>query len=531
MQRIFFSSFVSLFLFLLPFSTFAALPNDPFFSNQWYLEKIHAPSAWDLTTGSDRVIVAVLDTGFDLDHPDLMENVWKNAGEVEADGIDNDHNGYIDDVYGYDFVDQDGNPLPNQQETFDASAVAHGTVIAGIIGAVGNNAEGIAGINWNVKLMSVRILNNEGSGNSAAAREGILYAVANGANVINLSFTGLEIDPAFKDALHKAYDAGIVVVAAVGNTHDGGINVDTTPIYPACHGEEVSEDWVIGVAASGPNDTKSIFSNYGALCTDISAPGENIFSTTYQDSTWTPFQKYYASGWSGTSVAVPMVAGAAALLKSTYPSITPAQMESILRLSADPVIATGDAVGKVGAGRLNIQNAFTIASSFVPAPILAAGEVASNSLIKRACSGQTNVDDPCRTVYFYSTDGKRHAFTNEKVFFTWFSNYDSVKEVSATFLSSLPLGKNVTYHPGTKMVKFQSVPTVYAVSKGGVLRPIVTEQVAFVLYGTNWNTQIDDISDAFFGNYRFGAKVTVPADYDVAKEKASVTGLNENFPL
>lgn len=155
--------------------------------------------------------------------------------------------------------------------------------------------------------------------------------------------------------------------------------------------------------------------------------------------------------------------------------------------------------------------------------------IAPNTLIKLACVGQTTPSDPCRAVYFYSSDGKRHAFSNDKVFFSWFENFDSVKEVSPTFLSSLALGKNVTYHPGTKMVKFQSAPTVYVVSKKGMLRSVGSEQIAVGLYGTDWNKKIDDISDAFFGNYSFGPKIEKTSDYDVAAEKTSVTGLDENF--
>ncbi len=156
-------------------------------------------------------------------------------------------------------------------------------------------------------------------------------------------------------------------------------------------------------------------------------------------------------------------------------------------------------------------------------------ESVSNSLIKLACANGAAVNDSCRAVYFYGSDGKRHAFPNDKVFFTWYENFDSVKEVSKTFLASLQLGKNVTYHPGTKMVKFQSAPIVYAVSKTGVLRAIGSEQVAKDLYGLDWNKKIDDISDAFFGNYTFGTKIEKSSDYDVAAEKTSVAGLDDNF--
>ncbi len=491
-------------------------------------------TAWDQTSGSTDVIVAVLDTGFDMDHPDLSANVWTNQNEVAGDGLDNDGNGFVDDLHGFDFVGDDVDPRPDQELPIDPSAAAHGTIIAGIIGAVGNNGQGIAGINWHVRLMNVRILDNMGSGNSIAARKAIEYAVKNGADVINLSFTGFQIDSLFKQTLKEAFEAGVTVVAAVGNTEDGGINVDNKPIYPACHGENETEDWVIGVAASDMNDVKSDFSNYGALCTDISAPGENIISTTYQDDTWRAFSStFYQAGWSGTSMAVPMVAGASALLRSVYPSLDPEEIETVLRLSSDPVTAFGDAQGKVGAGRLNIASALALAPSFVK-PIVASNlipEVAPNALVKLACLGDTKADDPCRAVYFYGTDGKRHAFTNEKVFFTWYENFDSVKVISNASMSSLPLGKNVTYHPGTKMVKFQSVPTVYAVSKGGVLRAIASESVVASLYGSDWNKKIDDISDAFFGNYKMGLSINASSDYDVLAAKNSVTGLDENFAL
>lgn len=156
-------------------------------------------------------------------------------------------------------------------------------------------------------------------------------------------------------------------------------------------------------------------------------------------------------------------------------------------------------------------------------------EAATNSLIKLSCSAGAVVSDPCKAVYFYGSDGKRHAFANDKVFFTWYENFDAVKEVSKIFMSSVALGKNITYHPGTKMVKFQSVKTVYAVSKKGTLRAIGSETVAKELYGVDWNKKIDDISDAFYGNYTFGAKIEKSSDYDVAAEKTSVSSLDDNF--
>ncbi len=156
-------------------------------------------------------------------------------------------------------------------------------------------------------------------------------------------------------------------------------------------------------------------------------------------------------------------------------------------------------------------------------------EVEPGNLVKLSCEEDSDVNDPCRAVYYYATDGKRHAFPNEKVYFTWFEDFDDVVEVSADFLSDLSLGSNVTYHPGTRMVKFLSVPTVYAVEAMGVLRAIASEEVAEDLYGEDWNQQIDDISDAFLGNYDFGEIIDSPDDYDQEEAEDSMSSLDDNF--
>ncbi|MBI4438293.1 S8 family serine peptidase [Candidatus Uhrbacteria bacterium] len=368
----------------------ALTPDDEYLSEQWYLTAIDAPAAWDTATGDNDVIVAVLDTGIDLDHPDLKDNIWENTREISNNGLDDDGNGYVDDVHGYDFVDEEGDPSPNLESGFDADAVSHATIIAGIIGAVGDNAEGIAGVNWNVQLMSVRILDSQGIGNSDLARRGVEYATENGADVINLSFTGFDVDPQLREAVRRAYEAGVVVVAAMGNASSGGIDIDETPIYPACYGERAQQDWILGVAATTQENEKADFSNYGATCTDISAPGENIFSTVYQDDDVSEFsQGFYQDGWSGTSMAAPMVAGAAALLRAAYPAITPDEVKTILRLSADPVTATGAAAGKMGAGLLNIENALAVAPSFVNESSVSASSVQAASSYRIAVAPES----------------------------------------------------------------------------------------------------------------------------------------------
>jgi subtilisin family serine protease len=265
----------------------ATTPDDPSFAAQWgfnntgqdvdtglggivsgmYDADIDAPEAWDVSTGSDSVIVAVIDTGVDYNHPDLKANIWQNLDEIDGNGIDDDANGYIDDVVGWDFWDNDNNPMD-----FDS----HGTHIAGIIGAVGNNGVGVAGIMWNVKLMPIRSLDTIGLGTTLTILEGINYAVANGAKVINLSFGGNPgeggDDVALKTALADAGTAGVLAVIASGNEENDN---DLLPVYPA----SFDLDNIISVAASAMDDTLSYFSNYGAASVDIAAPGEKLYST------------------------------------------------------------------------------------------------------------------------------------------------------------------------------------------------------------------------------------------------------------
>src|SRR3989338_4690955 len=179
-----------LFSFLLnPFSLLAREVTDRFRGELWYLDQISAPKAWDRETGSEQTIVAVLDAGFDLDHEDLVDQYWSNTDEIYGDGIDNDANGYEDDIQGWDFVDNDSNPSPEINEDFNDTVVSHGTVMSGIIGATANNGLGITGINWDISIMPLRVLGQQGAGSTANVRRAIRYAVENGADVINLSFT------------------------------------------------------------------------------------------------------------------------------------------------------------------------------------------------------------------------------------------------------------------------------------------------------------------------------------------------------
>lgn len=346
-------------ILIIPSLVFARTPNDPQYAEQWYLDAISAPEAWDVSTGSSSVIVAVLDTGIDLNHEDIRNNLWTNSDEILGNGIDDDHNGYIDDISGWDFVDSDNDPNPMvlTGENFDAGS--HGTLIAGEIGAVGNNGVGIAGVSWDVSIMPIRMLGDDGSGSEYEAANAVRYAVANGARVINLSFTGNETHTALTAAIKDAYAKGVVVVAALGND---GRDTDIEPIYPACL-RTSSDDWVIGVTAITETNLGADFTNYGTICADIAAPGTEIYGLSYKNPS-AGYPDSYVGSWNGTSMAAPLVSGAAALLFSQHPALSANDVRNILKLSVDPIRATGYPSGGLGAGKLNIARALELADSY-----------------------------------------------------------------------------------------------------------------------------------------------------------------------
>lgn len=321
-------------------------PNDPQFGSLWGLSNtgqtggtagadISAPAAWETTTGSN-LVVAVIDTGVDYTHPDLAANVWVNAGEVAGNGVDDDHNGYVDDVHGYDFVNRDGNPLDDHN---------HGTHVAGTIGAVGNNGIGVAGVNWNIKIMALKFLDAGGGGNLSDAIAAINYAVANGATISNNSwgFNGGFSQPLY-DAIRSAQSAGHLFVAAAGNGNAFGIGQDNdqTAFYPA----SFDLNNIIAVAATDPNDNRAIFSNYGATSVDLAAPGVDILSTT-RNNTYSTF--------SGTSMAAPHVTGVAALVRGLHPDWPYSQVISHMLAATDPIAALQGIT--TSGGRLNAARA------------------------------------------------------------------------------------------------------------------------------------------------------------------------------
>ncbi|MFM8415070.1 MAG: S8 family peptidase [Planctomycetota bacterium] len=321
----------------------AALPNDPSFAVEWGLANtgqyagipgndIAAPAAWEFTTGSRSVVVAVIDSGVDLTHPDLADNLWVNPGEIAGDGIDNDSNGFIDDIHGWDFIDNDAVP----QDGF-----GHGTHVAGIIGAVGNNGVGITGVNWRVSIMALRIFDDRGAGTTSAIVAALRYATKmrrdHGIMVVasNNSWaasTGYQF--LVEQVIREHGEAGITFVAAAGNN---ATDTDVTPKYPG--GYDLPN--VINVASLTPQGVLAASSNYGATSVDVAAPGTAIHST-YKNGTYATL--------SGTSMAAPHVTGVAALLAAARPGITVAEVRSAILGTATPLPTLA---GKVASGRLN----------------------------------------------------------------------------------------------------------------------------------------------------------------------------------
>ncbi len=332
---------------------------DPLFSKQWYLQKIRATEAWSITTGKAEIVVAVIDSGVDIKHPDLERNIWVNPNE-KLDGIDNDNNGYIDDINGWDFVRDIPDPRPKMKTGASIMAMNHGSFVAGVISAIHDNNQGIKGVTANVKIMPLLVLDSTGYGNSVAVSRAIDYAVKNGAHVINLSFGGQDRSEMLKNSIINAYEKGVLVVAASGNALDGvefGSDMTNIPQYPICYDQEYSENRILGVASVDEKNKIANFTNYGKGCVDLVAPGTNMVSTVFRDGT-PSFMEYYGEGWQGSSFSSALVSGSATLLKSVDPTLTPKQLIEILKNESGLLIVSEDKYRqKVGDGVLDIKKA------------------------------------------------------------------------------------------------------------------------------------------------------------------------------
>jgi len=371
-----------------------SVPNDPLFPYQWSLNNtgqtggttdadIDAPEAWNIFTGNQETVIAIIDTGINYNHEDLAENIWVNVDECgagkETDKIYNDNNGYVDDWRGWDFYT--GNPIPYNEDNDPKDCYGwpgapfyyysyHGTHVAGIAGAKGNNAIGVSGICWNAKLMSLKIFYlyyDLGTGeiepisSTDAAIKAIDYAIANGAKIINASW-GLYNDPSgLLSAISRAQQNGILFIASAGNDSS---NNDVHSEYPASY----YLDNIISVLMTDHNDKKSERSNYGKYSVDLGAPGGsdpsqsafNILSTAGENADHRYL--YHA----GTSMAAPHVAGVAALVRGHRPYLSWWQVKTILAKSVDKISDLQN-VTRYG-GRINAYNALTYSTPILPDP-------------------------------------------------------------------------------------------------------------------------------------------------------------------
>jgi len=322
------------------------IPNDPYFSLQYYLDNtgqvngtpdadIDAPEAWEISTGSEDVVIGFVDGGIDYTHPDLVDNFWTNEDEIPDNGIDDDNNGYIDDVIGWDVESNDNDPIDES---------GHGTLCAGIA-ARGNNNIGISGICWNCKLMNVKMADEQAMVYATDAARGMRYAADNGADIIITNIAFPNNPRTLEYAVDYSYDLGPVLIAPAGN------NFDNQEYSPA------ALDKVIGVAATDQNDSKAIFTNFGHWV-DVAAAGWQTYSTmatydVYYSEEYNLSLNYEYCG--GTSFANPIVVGIAALLLSNDPALTNDEVMRIIRANVDPY----NSEDYIGTGRVNAYKALT----------------------------------------------------------------------------------------------------------------------------------------------------------------------------
>jgi subtilisin family serine protease len=303
-------------------------PSDPLFRRQWELRSVRVRGAWQSTVGGE-VPVAVLDSGIDFANPELADNLWTNRDELPGNLVDDDGNGYVDDVHGADTVNADGDP---------ADGLGHGTAVASVIGARGDNGFGMSGVAWNVRLMPVKVLHDDGWGTTAGMISGLQYALANGARIVNMSLNGRAPSRALDEAIRQAEAQGVLVVTSAGNDD---ANRDRVASYPA----SVESRAVIAVAGVDRWGGLAWDSAYGRRSVDIAAPGENVLIAGLDGR---------FSRRSGTSFAAAYVTGAAALLASARPTASAARLREALLRSAR---RGGDVDDLIAGGQLDVAAA------------------------------------------------------------------------------------------------------------------------------------------------------------------------------
>ncbi len=309
---------------------------------QWHHQTVQTSSAWQVTKGSQDIVVAVVDSGIDYNHTDLRNNMWKNPREVANNGRDDDGNGLVDDVYGWNYVSNNGKPLTT-------SGSHHGTHVAGIIGATGTASRGVYGEAQKVKLIALKFIGDTGTGITSNAIKAIDYAISKRVFAINNSWGSTNRSQALEAAIKRAEKAGILFVVAAGNGDNGvGYDITRRGYYPAAF----TQSNILRVAASKSDNTLTRFSNFGKSLVDVAAPGYNILSTITGNS----YMKM-----SGTSMAAPLVTGLAVLVKAANPNLSFSQIKGIIKNSVDPITSLKTKVSS--GGRVNARKAVSMAAN------------------------------------------------------------------------------------------------------------------------------------------------------------------------
>ena len=408
------------------------IPNDPRFKDQWYLKKIGATNAWATTTGSSNVVVAVIDTGVDYKHPDLAANMWRNPGETGLDangndkatnGIDDDGDGYVDDVYGIDAENGTGNPMDTGYFRPSEAPTYHGTFCAGIIGAVGNNGTGMTGLNWKCQIMAIHFYGDLSKAtdrpwvsHTLAAFDYVVMMKRRGVNIriTSNSVWGNAFFPAVRDAMAAAGREGILNVCIAGNEPN---DQDLLPIsFPGANDERS----IVSVAASNEADRLTDFSGFGRSTVDIAAPGINMVSTVKGGG--------YGSGYFGTSFACPQVAAAAALLLAVRPDLTVDEIKAAIFSSVDqPPSLQGKVVTH---GRLNVARALDSLTNASPPIIVTYASPAgrrtgpldpiqvtfSQPMDHRSVEGAFAIQPPMAGRFEWGTDSRSFTFQHDQPF-------------------------------------------------------------------------------------------------------------------
>jgi subtilisin family serine protease len=446
----------------------ATTPDDPLFAQDWGLDNtgqvvqtitgaadadIDAPEAWDQTTGSDTVVVAVVDTGVDYTHGDLAANIWTNPGETgggkESNGVDDDGNGYVDDWHGWNFGLGTNDPI---------DAVGHGTHVAGTIGAVKDNGTGVAGVDWNVRIMPLRVADANGALSDAAVAAAFAYAGRMGAQVVNASLGGSYASTAELAAINGAPDTLFVVSA--GNSNQ---NIKSVPVSPCT----LPAPNVLCVGATGATDTRASFSNYAPSQVDIAAPGVNVLSTLPGDQ-----YGYY----SGTSMASPHVAGVAALVFAAYPTRSVRDVETAILNGADR--RTGLSTYFAGGRRLNAAGALAVAS-MPPPDVATAAPTSVTAAGAGILNGTVNPHGRAATWYFnWGTTSAYGSHTSQKP--------------TAVAASDLPVAASISGLLPNQSYHYQLVATTLSGATASVdatfttpgTAPVVTTGSAYWTYQT-----------------------------------------------